>query len=111
MEIEELLKTLDSFDEMENETGLNTVNEELVTFDEQKRVLSKVTGLNLSVVSYADAVCLVSGINKTKTYKAEEDKEKIAKVSSEIYDVAVETLRNLDQRIENILKENNFTEI
>lgn len=109
MELKDLLSKMAEYDEMEQPDGMN-IAEEVKTFDDQKRVRSQITGLDIAVQAFADAISLNNGVN-SKTYSTKElDAEKIKAIQEEIYDILVETFRNFDQRIENIIKENKLIE-
>ena len=107
MEIEELLKSLADCDEMEAQDGMN-ITEEIKTFDDQKRVQSKLLGLNFKVTQFADGIS-INGKNYSFNFNT--DDVDLKKVTNEIYDIVVECLRNADQRVENILKENKLYEV
>ena len=86
------------------------LNEDIKTFDNQNRVYSEVLDLNVNVTKFANGISISSN-GSTKKYDANEENAKdLDAVAKEVYDILVNGLRNIDQRIENVLTENKLTE-
>ena len=86
------------------------LNEDIKTFDNQNRVYSEVLDLNVNVTKFANGISISSN-DTTKKYDTNEENAKdLDAVAKEIYDILVEGLRNIDQRIENVLTDNKLTE-
>ena len=86
------------------------LNEDIKTFDNQNRVYSEVLDLNVNVTKFANGISISSN-GSTKNYDTDEENAKdLDAVAKEIYDILVEGLRNIDQRIENVLTDNKLTE-